>query len=79
MRMVFVLLVIALFAATTSLAAPTRLSGVRNINNGIALLPTLNLAGRAAAAVNAAVFDQPSSFNYDMPDFNLMNAVLETR
>ncbi len=78
MRMVFVLLVIALFAATTSLAAPARLFGVRNINSGIALLPTLNLAGRAAA-VNAAVFDQPSSFNHDMLDFDQMNVVLETR
>jgi len=78
MKMVYLLLVIALLAATTSLAAPARLSGVRNINNGIALLPTLNLTGRAAAAVNAAFSDQAGGFNYSMPDFDEIRPVFET-
>lgn len=77
MKTVFILLLVALVAATTCLTTPARLSGVRNINNGIALLPTADLAGRAAAAINGAFSGQTRSFNDSLPDFDDIESAFE--
>jgi hypothetical protein len=77
MKTVFILLSVALVAATTCLAAPARLSGVRNINNGLTLLPTADLAGRAAAAINGSFSGQARSFNDRLPGFDDIERAFE--
>lgn len=77
MRNVYILLVVALIAATTCLPTPARLSGVRNIDNGIALLPTANLTGQLAEVIYAAFAGQTRSINDSLPDFNNVERVLE--
>ena len=60
MRLVIILL-IATLVATTSLATPTRLSGVRNLNSGVALVPTLNLAGQWAKVASQLLYGREAT------------------